>query len=50
MRNLITTEIVNGVLRLVEYIKYTNGQQVKRVLDIKTGMPVDIIDVQSSSK
>jgi hypothetical protein len=50
MRNLITTEIVNGVLRLVEYIKYTNGKQVKRVLDIKTGMPVDIIDVQSSAK
>ena len=48
MREKIVSEIVNGVLRTVEYIRYANGKQVKRVLDLKTGVPVEIIDVQSS--
>ena len=50
MREKIVSEIVNGVLRTVEYIRYTNGKQVKRVLDLKTGVPVEIIDVESSLK
>jgi|11BtaG_2_1085332.scaffolds.fasta_scaffold80494_2 hypothetical protein len=33
MRNFISTEIINGVYTLVEYIKYSNGKTVKRIYD-----------------
>lgn len=33
MRNFLATEIINGVLTVVEYIKYSNGKTVKRIYD-----------------
>lgn len=33
MRNFLATEIINGVLTVVEYIKYSNGNTVKRIYD-----------------
>lgn len=33
MRNFLATEIINGVLTVVEYIKYSNGTSVKRIYD-----------------
>ena len=42
---MIKTEIINGVYALVEYIRYSNGKVVKRVLDKKTQLPVEVITV-----
>tara|TARA_R110002153_G_scaffold107427_3_gene247513 strand:+ start:173 stop:319 length:147 start_codon:yes stop_codon:yes gene_type:complete len=42
MRNFLATEIINGVLTVVEYIKYSNGEEVKRIYDTN-GNICDII-------
>lgn len=38
VRNLVK-EVFEGTVRVVEYIKYSNGKKVKRVLNNKTLMP-----------
>ena len=46
---MITKEIVDGVLSIVETRKYANGKIVKRILDIQTGTPKDLIVVREST-
>lgn len=36
-------EMYNGNLSLIQYLKYSNGKTIKRVLD-KQGLPVAIIE------
>lgn len=40
----ITKEIIEGVLRLVETVVYSNGKKVRRLLNSVTGMPEDILE------
>lgn len=44
--NLVTREFINGVERIIEMITYSNGKTVKRILDVKTGLPIDIVHVK----
>ena len=44
MRDFITTELINGIVKVVHYIKYRNGKTVKRILD-SNGNIEDIQDV-----
>ena len=44
----ITSEVIEGVLRLVETRSYRNGKIVKRVLNHTTLIPEDIIVVRES--
>jgi len=37
-------EVYQGTLSLVQYVKYTNGKTVKRVLD-KNGVPQIVIEL-----
>ena len=37
-------EVYQGTLSLVQYVKYTNGKTVKRVLD-KNGIPQIVIEL-----
>jgi len=48
MITLFTSEVINGVLSYVQYIKYSNGKEIKRVLD-KEGIPTEIIDLKTNS-
>jgi hypothetical protein len=36
-------EVFQGSLHLVQYVKYSNGKTVKRVLD-KQGLPIIVIE------
>lgn len=36
-------ELIDGVRKKVQYIKYSNGRRVKRVFDNNNPVPVDII-------
>lgn len=44
MRNYFTSELINGIIRVVEYIKYSNGKIVKRIYDSKGNID-DIQDI-----
>ena len=48
MTKSIVKEVINGALKLVEDIRYSNGRRVKRILDPITGIPTDIVDVTST--
>lgn len=39
----LTSEMHEGVLTKVLTVTYNNGAQSKRILDAKTGMPLDIV-------
>jgi hypothetical protein len=39
---MFSTEIVNGVYRAIELVKYSNGKIVKRILNPKTLVPESI--------
>lgn len=45
MTKSIVKEVINGALKLVEDIRYSNGRRVKRIIDLQTGIPEDIVDV-----
>ena len=45
MISSLAKETINGAVRLVENIRYSNGKMVKRILDPITGIPTDIVDV-----
>ena len=42
----LLSEVHNGVMCLVQYLTYSNGKKVKRVIDIKTGLPIDVITLE----
>jgi hypothetical protein len=42
---MLAHEVIQGVLCLVQYIRYRNGRTVKRVIDTATGIPTDVIPV-----
>lgn len=39
----ITKELIDGALKIVQTITYSNGKTVKRLLDSKTMLPIEII-------
>jgi hypothetical protein len=43
MISYLTKETLNGVVRLVQHIRYRNGAVVKRIINPRTGMPVAVI-------
>ncbi len=44
--NLIVKEMINGSLKLVQNLTYSNGDKVKRILCPKTRVPQEIIRVK----
>lgn len=40
----ISIQSIKGVLCLVQTVIYKNGKKVKRVLDPKTKVPIDILE------
>jgi hypothetical protein len=42
---MVLLEFISGTMELVEYVKYSNGREVKRILNKKTRVPMDIIEV-----
>jgi hypothetical protein len=46
MISTLTKEVIEGALKLIETIVYSNGKKVRRVIDLQTGLPIDIIDAQ----
>lgn len=48
MISSITKELIQGAIQTVQNITYSNGKKVKRVLDPKTMLPVDIIVVKEA--
>ena len=47
MIKTVTKEVIKGSMKMVENIRYSNGKRVRRVLDPKTLLPVEIIDVKA---
>ena len=45
MKSFIAKEVVNGVLKMVQYVTYSNGPRVKRVLD-KNGIPESVEQIK----
>ena len=45
MKSFIAKEVVNGVLNMVQYVTYSNGSRVKRVLD-KNGIPESVEQIK----
>jgi hypothetical protein len=43
MITTIAREVVNGTLALVQTVVYSNGKKVRRLLDTKTLMPIEIL-------
>lgn len=43
---MLGKEIIDGVLKVVQTLRYSNGKVVKRVLNATTGIPEQIIDVK----
>ena len=39
----LTKELINGALKLIQTIKYSNGTTVKRVIDPHSGLPIEIL-------
>lgn len=46
MRKTLTSEMYDGALMKVLTTTYNSGAMSKKILDIKTGMPLDIIWVR----
>jgi len=45
MKSFIAKEVVNGVYKMVQYITYSNGSRVKRVLG-KNGIPESVEQIK----
>ena len=45
MKTYLSKEVINGVLRMVQYVTYSNGSRVKRVLD-KNGIPESVEQIK----
>lgn len=43
MISSLTTQLIEGALELVQTIKYSNGNTVRRVLDKVSGIPTRIL-------
>jgi len=41
----LIASLLNGTMVLVEYITYSNGNKVKRIIDPHTLIPLDIINL-----
>lgn len=41
MRTFFAKEFINGVYKMVQYVTYSNGKKVKRVLDVN-GIPESV--------
>ena len=42
---MVVSEMISGILRLVEVVTYSDGRKVKRVLNRTTGLPEEIIEI-----
>jgi len=45
MKTYLSKEVINGVLKMVQYVTYSNGSRVKRVLD-KNGIPESVEQIK----
>lgn len=45
MKSFIAKEVVNGVYKMVQYVTYSNGSRVKRVLG-KDGIPESVEQIK----
>ena len=43
MIKTLSKQVINGTLKLVETVLYSNGTRVIRILDPKTLIPTDVI-------
>ena len=41
MKSFLAKEVINGVYKMVQFVTYSNGKQVKRVLDAN-GIPESV--------
>lgn len=39
----LSKQVINGTLKLVETVIYSDGKRVRRVIDPQTGLPTDIL-------
>jgi hypothetical protein len=44
----ITKELIQGTLKIVQTIVYSDGKQVKRVLDPQTMIPTEVIEIKEA--
>jgi hypothetical protein len=44
----ITKELIQGTLKIVQTIVYSDGKQVKRVLDPQTMIPAEVIEIKEA--
>lgn len=47
---MITTIVKQGMLTLIEEIKYSNGKTVHRILNSKTRIPEEVLVIKEGSK
>lgn len=45
---IVVKQVVQGVLRLVQVVKYSNGKTVRRLLD-SNGIPTEILEDNGSN-
>lgn len=45
MKSFIAKEVINGVYKMVQYVTYSNGSRVKRVLG-KDGIPESVEQIK----
>jgi predicted DNA-binding antitoxin AbrB/MazE fold protein len=45
MKTYLSKEVVNGVLKLVQYVTYSNGTRVKRVIG-RDGIPETVEEIK----
>ena len=45
MKTYLSKEVINGVLKMVQYVTYSNGSRVKRVLG-KDGIPESVEEIK----
>lgn len=43
MITTLSRQVINGTLKLVQTVVYSDGKTVKRIIDPKTGLPSDIL-------
>ena len=49
MKSYFSKSVINGVLKMVQHITYSNGDQVVRVLDAN-GIPESVYTVKKGKK
>lgn len=45
MKTYLSTQVINGVYKMVQFVTYSNGKKVKRVLDAN-GIPESVEEIK----